>query len=163
MKNAVKLVSLLLCLTALLSLCACGGGKIRTDVKPVDIADAIVGEMGIADAMTSLDENYITGRMDIDLSNCAEYDVRLSTASINVNEFGVFKAKDVDHVEALDADVQAYLAMRLETWMDEYLPEEKPKVENAQVRTFGPYVIYTILSESDSKLAIDTASEMLTK
>ena len=55
------------------------------------------------------------------------------------------------------------LDLRLQSWMDEYMPEEKPKVENAQVRTFGPYVIYTILSESDSKLAIDTASEMLTK
>lgn len=163
MKNIVKFVALVLCMTALLALCACDGEKINTEVAPADIANAIVNEMGSADAMTALDESYITGRMEIDLSNCAEYDVRLSTASINVNEFGVFKAKDVDHVEALDADVQAYLAMRLETWMDEYLPEEKPKVENAQVRTFGPYVIYTILSESDSKIAIDTMSEMLTK
>lgn len=163
MKNVVKPISLLLCLVALLSLCACGGEKINTDVVPADISENIVKALGAVDAMTALDESYITGRMDIDLSNCAEYDVRLSTASINVNEFGVFKAKDVDHVEALDADVQAYLAMRLETWMDEYLPEEKPKVENAQVRTFGPYVIYTILSESDSQIAIDTMSEMLTK
>ena len=161
MKNIVKFVALVLCLTALLALCACGGGKIRTDVAPADIANAIVNEMGSADAMTALDESYITGRMDIDLSNCAEYDVRLSTASINVNEFGVFKAKDVDHVEALDADVQAYLTMRLETWMDEYLPEEKPKVENAQVRVIGTYVVYAILSESDSTLAFNTASEML--
>ncbi len=161
MKNIVKFVALVLCMTALLALCACGGEKINTDVAPADISENIVKALGAVDAMTALDESYITGRMDIDLSNCAEYDVRLSTASINVNEFGVFKAKDVDHVEALDADVQAYLAMRLETWMDEYLPEEKPKVENAQVRTFGPYVIYTILSESDSTLAFNTASEML--
>ena len=70
-----------------------------------------------------------------------------------VDEYGVFKARDAENAKALKAEVEAYLKNRLETWMDEYMPEEKPKVENAECRVFGNYVTYAILSESDRAAA----------
>ena len=33
--------------------------------------------------------------------------------------------------------------------MDEYLPDEKPKLDNAEVWTQGNYVMYAILGDSD--------------
>ncbi len=45
--------------------------------------------------------------------------------------------------------------------MDEYLPEEKPKLENAKVRICGNYGIYAILSEADRDAAFASFEDML--
>jgi hypothetical protein len=46
--------------------------------------------------------------------------------------------------------------------MDEYMPEEKPKLEAAEVKTVGLYVIYAIVSEESRKAVFDTFTDMLT-
>lgn len=162
MKKSVKIVSLLLCLAALLSLAACGGKGPRSDVPALDIAENIVKAIDLhPDDMMTLEESYIKGRMELDLSGCDEYDVRLNKFSTSVDEFGVFKAKDEAAAKALGEQVQTYLDNRLATWMDEYMPEEKPKVENAQVKVEGVYVCYTILSDSASKAAFSTLEDAI--
>ena len=54
------------------------------------------------------------------------------------------------------------MQVKLEVYLDMYDPAEKGKLENAQVFVFGNYVIFTMLSESDTA-AVKTAAENLLK
>ena len=46
--------------------------------------------------------------------------------------------------------------------MVEYMPEEFPKLQNAETKTIGNYVMYAILSDSD-KQAVFSAFEKTLK
>ena len=151
-----RTISILLALAALACLlCGCGGKSARSDVPVDEIAAAVDKAIG-GEKFTTVDESYVSGRLKVDAAKCDGFVVRLNV----VDEYGVFKAKDAENAKELKAEVEAYLKNRLETWMDEYMPEEKPKVENAECRVFGNYVTYAILSESDRAAvfkAIDAA------
>ena len=159
MKKTTRAIALLTAFFALLSLlCACGGGKAaRSDVPVEDLAAAVDKAIG-SDKYSTAEESYVRGRLQIDLGSCESYVVRLSGV---VDEYGVFKAKDADAVKTLEKEVQDYLKNRLETWMDEYMPEEKPKVENAECRVFGNYVVYAILSDSSRSAAFKAVDNAL--
>ena len=158
MKKTTRALALLLALAAFgCLLCACGGGKsVRSDVPAEDLAAAVDKAIG-GEKYSTVDASYINGRLGIDLTKCAGYVVRLNV----VDEYGVFQAKDADGVKALEKEVQDYLANRLETWMDEYMPEEKPKVENAECRVFGNYVVYAILSDANRAAAFKAVDAAL--
>ena len=145
MKKTIRLSALALAALCLVSLlCACGGKALRNDVAVTELSAAVDKAIG-SDKFSDAEESYVRGRLQIDLGLCESYIVRLSGV---VDEYGVFKAKDADSLKLLEKQVQTYLDNRLATWMDEYMPEEKPKVENAKCQTFGNYVVYAILSDS---------------
>ena len=154
MKRTIALILALAALACLL--CACGGKTLRRDVPVEEIAAAVDKAIG-GEKYSSVDESYVNGRLGVDLTKCDGFVVRLNV----VDEYGVFKAKDADSLKALEKQTQDYLANRLATWMDEYMPEEKPKVENAQCRVIGDYVVYAILSDGDRAAAFKAVEEAL--
>ena len=82
-------------------------------------------------------------------------------ASVVILAFGIFKAGENMPVSEVEATVQAYLDLKLRSWMDEYMPEEKYKVEDAECKVFGDYVMYCILSAEDASTAFATFEGML--
>ena len=157
MKKTTRAIALLLALTAFACLlCACGGGSARNDVPVEDVAAAVDKAIG-GEKYSTVDEAYINGRLHVDLTKCDGYVVRLNV----VDEYGVFRAKDADAAKELEKQAKDYLASRLETWMDEYMPEEKPKVENAECRVFGNYVVYAILSDANRSAAFKAVEAAL--
>ena len=114
------------------------------------------------DALVSAPETYISGSMKMDVSNYDGYDVKINSQGVNIDEYGIFKAKDNTQVAALEQAVNDYLQFRKDIWMDEYMPEEYPKLENAEVKTVGNYVMYAILSDSSKKSAFDAFEKSLT-
>lgn len=161
MKKLIRIIAVILCLAAFCAFAACGGKSVRTDVSALDIAECVAKAIKKTDGLTTVDENYVTGRLQIDVSKCTEYVVRINSFGTDVDEFGIFKAKDEDAAKTVAAEVQSYLDNRLATWMDEYMPEEKPKVENAEVKTEGVYVLYGILSDSARKAAFSALDEAI--
>ncbi len=159
-----KYIALILILASLFSLCACGKdsgtkAEYKTDVAVSDLAEQVTA---VNDSWTfvAMDENYIAGAMKLDVSGYADYVVNINGFGTNVDEYGIFKAKDEASVDAVKADAENYLKFRLDTWMEEYMPEEKPKLENAEVKVCGLYVMYAILddtSRADAFAAFETA------
>jgi len=146
-----------------LGMCACGSSSdVRDDVAVDAIADAVAEATGKADSLTKMDEGYIQGFMRIDVSECDGFAVFINAYGANIDEFGIFKAGD-GQVKDIEAAVKSYLQLRQDTWMDEYMPEEKPKLTSAEVRTLGNYVIYCILSEDDAAAAFDAFESGLKK
>jgi len=58
--------------------------------------------------------------------------------------------------------VEDYLVSRNEEWTGQYLVEEYPKLENAEYRVMGRYVVYAILSEADKETLFNAVECYLT-
>lgn len=172
---------------AVLILSACGGTKEeakdkdntavesqdnssdKEDEKAESIADIDIKEFAkqIADKRTDItfaqmNEGYIQGVMNFDIAKTADYVVYVDASGSTVDEFGVFKAND-DAGKDVEKMLDDYLKQRLDTWMDEYMPEEKPKVEKAEIKSKGNYYIYAILGDSDKEQTFSEFDTALTK
>ena len=156
--------TLLICAILSLSLLtACSGktAEIRDDVAVSDVSAAVAAVLG-DDTLVSVPETYYDGSMKMDVSTFDGYDVKINSKGINIDEFGVFKAKDSSQVAAVEQAVKDYLQMRVDTWMVEYMPEEYPKLESAEIKTVGNYVMYAILSDDDKTAAFEAFNKSLT-
>lgn len=165
MKNTGRIVSALLsALMICLLLGACGdSAKVRDDVAVSDIAASICQSLGKTDSLTQVDANYIKGFMKTDPAEFGEYAMLINVYGVNIDEFGVFKAGESMSAEDIKTTVEAYLQLRKDSWMDEYMPEEKPKLTSAEVKVLGNYVMYCILSDSDKTAAFAAFEDALSK
>lgn len=162
LKTLKKALPLVCAVTLFCLLSACGGSaSVRDDVAVTDVTTAIVSALGDKDAFVSAPETFITGSMKMDVSDYEAYDIQINSKGVNIDEFGVFKATDSTQVAAIEQAVKAYLQMREDTWMTEYMPEEHPKLQNAEVKTAGNYVMYAILSDSGKEKAFNTFKKSL--
>lgn len=162
MKNT-KIIALFLCLImTAAALTACGGGEVRNDVAVSELSAKINSELESGADLVDAPESYISSSMGFDLSSVSEYVVKINSRGVNIDEYGIFKAEDDSQLQQLQTAVANYLQFRVDTWMVEYMPEEFPKLQNAETKTIGNYVMYAILSDSD-KQAVFSAFEKTLK
>lgn len=159
-----KIISLILAVLLLSSLCGCGGAKVeyRDDVAAADLAQSLLAGLANGSNMTAMKDSYIQGVMGMDLSGYSEFAVYVSAVGTNIDEFGIFKLGSISAADA-QKQVDAYLQMREDTWMKEYIPEEYPKLQNAEVKLCGNYIIYVLLSDSERSAALKTFEDALIK
>jgi len=160
MKKTLRISALILVLAMLLCALAGCGSESTKNVPAADITAAVADKIGKTGAMTAAQDNWIKGYMKVDVASFGDYSVMVNAIGANVDEFGVFKAGDMK-VSEMESTVKAYLDLRLQSWMDEYMPEEKYKVEDAEYKVVGDYVMYCILSGDDAKAAFETFEGML--
>ena len=89
---------------------------------------------------------------------------RYSKAAEDINEIGIFHAPDVSSRKELERLTKGYLETTLEekgAFIASYAPRELEKLKKAEVRTFGNYVVYAILAETDRNVFFDTVEKML--
>lgn len=109
-------------------------------------------------SLVEMTEDYVKGMLNFDVTKVSEYSVYVDASGTTVDEFGVFKANEGEG-EEVQKMLETYLNMRLDTWMDEYMPEQKPNVENAVVKNIGDYYIYMILSDSEREATFSAFEE----
>ena len=93
----------------------------------------------------------------------SDYRICFSADGSNLNEFGIWHVTD-EQIAPLEATLHTYLTealVRNREFYDSYIPEETPKLEQAEVRVFGNYVCYAILNSADRKLFFQTIEEEL--
>lgn len=150
-----KTIMVSLCALMLLALlAACGGAKVKDDVPVSELSSAVDLAIGNEGDLVSAPESYLSSLMALDFSANPEYVVKINSRGVNIDEYGIFKAGSGQDVSELESIVKGYIQRRLDTWMPEYMPEELPKLENAQVKTLGNYVMYTILSDTQRTEAV---------
>lgn len=160
-KNAL---SLLLVLCTLL--CACGSKSAYADDLPcAELSDAMEDQIPVDFGYETFGRDHIRYYFeDTELPDdlCLRYSVR----SEDINEVGIFHAPDEAAREEIKALSQRYLEeLRRDqsAFIASYAPEELPKLERAEVKVFGNYVVYAILSDSDRELVFDTIEKKLMK
>ena len=155
-----RLIAALLLLCLCLCLTACGA-KYKDDVPIEKITNIIDAHMGAAD-LAEMNSGYLSGAMHLDPSIFANYKVKLNAKGVNIDEYGIFRAPDSKNVDSVKDAIEGYLKLRRDTWMKEYMPEEKPKLDTAEVKVYGIYVLY-VLAADDVREAIYQDVEHLLK
>ena len=147
-----------------LPLTACSK-KYADDVSVGDLSDAVFEVLsGELSDYSTADKGYLDDYMTIP-DYVTEYTVHFSTAGNNLDEFGIFHVTD-GSAEDLETELEDYLEESYEQnkdWYDSYMPEETPKLRDAQVKVFGNYVVYAILSEADCTAAFEAVEKALKK
>ena len=154
MKTSLRIISAGVAALLLLGLLAgCGGSGKNMQVQ--ELVEAVNEALGTEDSMADSDGTFL-GLTGADPDTLGRYHILINRYGANIDEYGIFRCgEDKDDLSAqqIKALVESYLARRLEIWMEEYMPEEKPKLENAEVRVQGNYVMYCILSDADKATA----------
>ena len=158
-------VSLLACLLAF-SLSACTKTiAYKDDVSTAAISESITAKIPVDGGYDFSDADFLTyyfeGNTAID-----DFVIAASSASSDVNEFGILHVNDIEQIAEVDKMAQVYLSNQrdfLSTFLNTYNAAEMAKLESMQVRVFGNYVVYTILSEADTETVMSLVEAMLTK
>lgn len=144
---------------------SCSQERFADDVACKDIADRCSQALGDGLEYRQFEDAHTRLYFDTD-SNCDHHFAIHSEDAQNINELGVFHAKDsesadrlerlcVEYIDGLKRDSRAFIAS--------YAPNELPKLDGAQVRRFGNYVVYTVLPDKGAEDALSTVRDMLKK
>ena len=88
-----------------------------------------------------------------------------SLPSKNIDELGILHGSSDEEAREIYWRAEAYLTDLQENqsaFIASYAPEELPKLEHAEARRMGRYVIYAILSEEDKTAAFSAIEALLT-
>ena len=155
MKKITVIAALLLCLAMGMSACT----SYRNDVAVNDITTEILNAVSTQGGYTAMDDLYLSLEFDhpeLIEEKVSDWTICASNSLTTVDEFGIFHVKDEKDLDAIKAEVEIYVQaqkVKLEVFLENYAPEEKTKLENAQVFVFGNYVVFTMLTEQDTASA----------
>lgn len=151
-----RITAAIAALTLALSLGACS--------KPADndhtpdmqaVADVVGASIDISE-MSQIPDEYVSGLMGIAPTSYVMRNTLISAVGTNIDEYGIFQCETEDKADELEDILEDYLDYRESVWMDEYLPDEKPKLDDAEIWTEGCFVVYAILDDAD-RAAVEKA------
>ena len=146
-----KLALLLSILMLLPAFSACGGSA-SADVPVAELVTALSGTLSNADKLTDAGGDYVSGMLELDTDLFREYVLMLQTKGTEIDQYGIFRVRDIRDAESVASTLENYLRTMRNNWDAlPYLPEERPKLDQAAVRTVGEYVVFTILSAEDTE------------
>ena len=159
-----KYIAILLSLIFCISFASCAQTKYDDSLSCSDIATALDEEFLGTEEYEAYEESDIKYMFNSDdFDSCR---ILYSISSDDIGEIGVLHAKDAQGADKLLDEVNEYIEDIKEEKSDflrNYLPEEFKKLDNARVKRFGNYVIYTVLEPEQSQRIFERAKEILTK
>ncbi|HCI64906.1 MAG TPA: hypothetical protein DFH97_07925 [Clostridiales bacterium] len=141
-----KTITLLLTLSLLLSLAACGGKEKAPSVDVNALYDSyseLLPEMFYPDDVTLL--NFL----GIDVEDCAQYKIAICAEGMRADEVWLIEAKDETALETLTQLAQIRIASKLDETVS-YAPDQYLIVQKAQVLTNGLYLALLISPDVDT-------------
>lgn len=145
-ENTMKRILFLFLTVSILFCSACNTPKYRTDFPIYDLADQAIDALNPDIQYVRADRNYLDGYFPLSQS-VTEQEIYFASDGNNLDEFGIFYTDDPDD---LAEDLRDYLEDSFEenkSFYDSYIPEQTPKLRDAEVRVFGNCVAYAILAK----------------
>ena len=148
-----KITSLLLVALMLLSLVACGGTTYKNDVPVDQIAETAIKKLTEGTIFNTAADGFLDDYFKKP-DYVESFVIRNSGDTNNLDEFGIFHVEEGKEKDMSDL-LKSYLSKSYEankSFYDSYIPEETPKLRDAEVKTFGNYIVYAIMSEDSRAL-----------
>ena len=155
---------IIVAVTCLSSLASCSKNKdYANDVSALSIYEEI------SDVLEGTGEYFEFNELHIEqyFPNTDEYDDHYAVYSADVNdinEIGIFKAPDEFYALGMLKSCETYISDMKEhsrAFIASYAPQEIPKLDEAQARRFGQYVVYLVLPDDLSEIVFDRIDEFL--
>lgn len=142
-----KVISLLLILSLVMSMAACGGKQeapVSMDVNAVyESYSQYLPEMFCPDEMTML--NFL----GINPEDCAQYKVAICAEGMRADEVWLIEAKDAASLEKLQNLAKSRITSKLDETIS-YVPDQYVIVEKAEVIVSGMYLALLISPDVDA-------------
>ena len=152
-------------LLLLVCLCSCSSRSYTSSLSCGEITDRVGVEVLGEGIYAEFDKDDV----DRNFGHSELYDsqsIIYSASSDDVGEIGVFHAKDESAADGLLEAANEYLyALRLdkEEFLKNYIPGELKKLNGAQARRFGNYVVYAVLEPEATRSLFSFLDELLQK
>lgn len=146
----------------LLLLPACRAKTYRNDLAPEDLAQTCAEAIGMEDPIYENAE--VLRNVSTSFEKRPDATVCYTANGGNLDEFCIWRT-DNDDVGTVVSFLNAYLGETLENnraYYDSYIPEETPKLRDAEVRVYGSYAVYAVLSPEARKTFFATVESALT-
>ena len=159
-----RIILTLLAITLLLSLLSCGNKSYTDDVKTSSLGELAVTAIGNKDDYSVAESGYLDDYFVLP-DYVTESEIRFATEGKNLDEIGVFHVTN-GKVKDMETLLKGYLSKSYENnrdWYDSYIPEETPKLRDAEVKVFGNYAVYAICSDADRDKVFDSIEQALLK
>ena len=148
-------------LSLLLSSSACKKNNYRDDLSVNVLSGIAIASLGDTDYSTA-DDGFLDDYFQTP-DYVKESIICFATEGNNLNEFGIYRVPDGNAAQMKDL-LEKYLTDSYEknqSWYDSYIPEETPKLRDAEVKVFGNYVVYAIFSQEGRNKIFATVEETL--
>jgi len=142
-----KMFALMLALTLVLSLTACGGKA--EEAVSVDVNTIYESYSQYMPDMFEPDEDTLMNFLGISVEDCAQYKVVICAEGMRSDEVWLIEAKDAASLEALQQLAQTRIEAKLEETVT-YAPDQYVVVEKAVVLTNGNYLALLISPDVDA-------------
>lgn len=142
-----RILTALLATLLLFSLASCTETSYKNDVPVTSLADTAVSALNDGKEYSTADADFLDSYF-AKPDYVTESVIRFSTDGNDLNEFGVYHVTD-GNTDAMKAALSDYLTEFYELYNANYLPEETPKLRDAEVKVFGNYVVYAMLNDTD--------------
>ena len=157
-----KIILFLALALSMLIFPSCKQAEYSSSLTSKELSDALVGQIsGFEDYIEYTDEEL--SYFDFAKDGDADITLLYSRAAEDIGEIGVIRISN-DKAKEMKASVEEYLeTQRTEkaAFFKNYAPGELLKLERAEVRHFGDYIIFTVLSSEDSQAVFNKAEEIL--
>ncbi len=157
-----RFLLILLMLTLLPILPSCANASYRDDVKLTDLVGTVEAALPARTDYATAEDGTLDDYFSMP-SYVTESVIRFSMNAKNLDEYGIFHVTD-GNASAMAKLLRDYLAQAYEdnrVWYDSYMPEETPKLRDAEVKVFGNYVVYAIYSSADKATLFDAVKSAL--
>lgn len=135
---------------------ACAKKSYRNDLSATEVAATLSGSIG-------LDADFGDRTMlsdQISVPDEGELTVCTAKDGTNIDEFGVWHTEDPAEARR---QLETYLERSYQqnkAYYDSYIPDQTPKLRDAEVRIFGSYAVYAVL-DPEQKANFFRAAEKL--
>lgn len=141
-----KWIALVLCLTMVLCLAACGQ---KEEAKSADVNALYESYGAYLPEMFYPDEDTLLNFLGIQATDCTQYKVAICAEGLRADEVWLIEAKDQAALETL----QQLANTRIQAKLDEtvtYVPDQYVIVEKAEILTNGLYLALLISPDVDT-------------
>lgn len=142
-----KIITVLLALSLLLLTVACNNTAYKNDVTAEALAETAITALNDGKEYSTADADFLDSYFTKP-AYVTESVIRFSTDGNDLNEFGIYHVTD-GNAEAMKSYLSKYLTDFYDLYNANYLPEETPKLRDAEVKVFGNYVVYAMLNDTD--------------
>lgn len=146
-----------------LGLLSCSKQSYTDDLPCKELCFEVLGELDDHKEYAELGDSH----REFYFGSDEQYDdcyIAYSTDTNDINELGVFHAANGESAEALFKICMSYvsdLSENSRAFIESYAPGELPKLDAADVRRYGNYVVYAVMSDSEVARVFATAKALL--
>lgn len=145
-----KVISLLLVLSMVLALTACGGQK--EEAKTVDVNALYESCTQYLPEMFFPDEDTLLNFLGIQASDCTQYKIAICAEGLRADEVWLIEAKDEAALETLKELGQTRIQAKLDE-TETYVPDQYLIVQKAELLTNGLYLALLISPDVETMKA----------